>query len=207
MLILTGVADAKVVYTATDVTITAHGQPLFIDLNNDGIFDLEVIYVSTISGTCAYLEARGKGSNVVERDGWAARVSFGSKIGPLDRFASRLPMVVPYRGLFECYPNYGPWGRDGTEAVRSFLGLRFLMTDGLHYGWASLDVMGDNSVTLTGYAYETVPGKSLKAGQTHSTSSISDSKHVGKMHPSTLGALAAGSRGLEVWRREEDGTL
>ena len=63
---------------------------------------------------------------------------------------------------------------------------------------------------LTGFAYETLAGKSIKAGQEKGvadedfgsdvslTSPISDTPE-----PVTLGALAMGSPGLSIWRREE----
>jgi hypothetical protein len=209
MLAFSQMADAKVVYTSTEVTITASGDNfLFLDVNNDGISDFEVKIhkTSKISTYCFDLEVAGKGPSIVERYGFADRLSYGAEIGQSGRFASNLYMVRSSFGSIICYPN-GPWGAF-RSSVKGFLGLRFPFRDGVHYGWASFTLPSGNafSATLTGYAYETVPGKSLKAGQTHNTSSISDSKDVGEMRPLTLGALAAGSRALDVWRREEDAT-
>jgi hypothetical protein len=48
---------------------------------------------------------------------------------------------------------------------KGYAGLQFTASDGLHYGWAELEVAGDlSSVTLFGYAYETEVDKSLLAG-------------------------------------------
>jgi hypothetical protein len=49
---------------------------------------------------------------------------------------------------------------------------------------------GYNEV-LTGYAYDTVAGQSILAGQT------------GTPEPGTLGLLALGSQGLGFWRRRK----
>jgi hypothetical protein len=64
---------------------------------------------------------------------------------------------------------------------------------------------------LTGYAYETSPGKGIVAGQTKGmddsnieqpdavlTTPIPDSPQ-----PATLGALAMGAPGLPIWRRKD----
>jgi hypothetical protein len=70
------------------------------------------------------------------------------------------------------------------------------------------------SVTLTGYVYETIPGKSIKTGRTKGpaddptndefspgaslTNPISDTPQ-----PASLGMLALGAQGVPLWRRKE----
>jgi hypothetical protein len=65
---------------------------------------------------------------------------------------------------------------------------------------------------LTGYAYETIPGKSIKAGQTKEAAgdgvnelsvSASLTHSTPAKQPATLSLLALGSTGLSIWRREE----
>ena len=64
----------------------------------------------------------------------------------------------------------GPW----LDVVNHYLGVNFQVNGQTHYGWARLSVLlhcgrGGGCtfvVTLTGYAYETIPGKSINAGQT-----------------------------------------
>jgi len=71
------------------------------------------------------------------------------------------------------------------DATNRYLGLKFTIKGKTHYGWARLTIPWLNvgfSVTLTGYAYETIPNKSIIAGKTHGGAS--------------LGALAAGSTAL-----------
>jgi hypothetical protein len=50
--------------------------------------------------------------------------------------------------------------------------MKFTINGKVHYGWARLSVtnLKDKfriTATLTGYAYETIPNKPIKAGQTH----------------------------------------
>jgi hypothetical protein len=46
-----------------------------------------------------------------------------------------------------------------------YLGLSFQVNGETYYGWAYLRV-GEGTGTLLGYAYETIPGRAIKAGQT-----------------------------------------
>jgi hypothetical protein len=68
--------------------------------------------------------------------------------------------------------------------------------------------VGPCGVALTGYAYETIPGKSILAGQ---TSEIERSNLTPEdftptkpsAQAATLGLLAQGAAGLVAWRRED----
>ncbi len=50
---------------------------------------------------------------------------------------------------------------------------------------------------MTGYAYETIPGKSIIAGATKQPEDGPSSE------PTTLGVWALGVSGLAIWKREE----
>jgi len=127
-----------------------------------------------------------------------------------------------YRGLVA---TYGPAGggtfkhhRGGFQFGHpAFVGFKFLIEGKPHYGWARLTAHVVKfpketlvSAVLTGYAYETVPNKSIIAGATKGPDEIDT---VGQMSPAsptapipgsaTLGMLAMGSPGLSIWRRKE----
>jgi hypothetical protein len=62
---------------------------------------------------------------------------------------------------------FGPW----VSVTKRYLGLKFQIDGKTHYGWARLNVQvqGNNiTATLTGYAYESIPNKRIRAGQTRS---------------------------------------
>ncbi len=56
----------------------------------------------------------------------------------------------------------GLWPGEGEH----YIGVRFKIGENIHYGWIRLSVPDDcQSFTVMDYAYEDVPGKSIKAGQ------------------------------------------
>jgi hypothetical protein len=87
----------------------------------------------------------------------------------------------------------------------------------MHYGWARLSASLEprrqipGACTLTGYAYETIPGKPIITGKTKGKDDETDDR-IGQANPAalgrptpkpaTLGALALGAPGLSIWRRE-----
>jgi hypothetical protein len=90
---------------------------------------------------------------------------------------------------------YGSW----ADKRDRYLGLVFEIAGKEHFGWARLSVHGfcyRCIARMTGYAYETVPGRPIVAGDIGlSTESASE--------PITLGTLALGAPGLELWRKEK----
>jgi hypothetical protein len=62
--------------------------------------------------------------------------------------------------------TYGKW----RDVNNRYLGLKFQIHGKTHYGWARLSVQLQQNfqitATLTGYAYEIIPGKGIRAGQT-----------------------------------------
>jgi hypothetical protein len=93
--------------------------------------------------------------------------------------------------------SVGEWHNVKTR----YLGLAFSIQGQIHYGWARLNVNQDGCVitaVLTGYAYETVPGKPIITGKTSGPSEVSETERM----PPTLGLLAKGSIRLDAWRRD-----
>jgi len=100
----------------------------------------------------------------------------------------------------------------GKSNFQAYLGLKFTIKGKIHFGWArvkvdTLQTQQKFSATLTGYAYETIPGKPIIAGATNGPDDgaepvpASIKTHTPK--PATVGMLALGAPGLSIWRREE----
>jgi hypothetical protein len=197
VLCLTQAAEAKVVYTPADVKIVQNGGSVRIDLNHDGIadFGLSNTWQRVSSRTFADLlaaplgqanEIRGVYStSSLAKKSCAAALPRGREVGPKGLF-----LRGPNYGLFMVNNNsrtpFGPW----LHVKQAYLGLKFAIKGKTHFGWARVKLSINQSnrsitATLTGYAYETIPGKPIIAGATKGPDEQAGS----------LGALAAGAVG------------
>jgi hypothetical protein len=234
-LALVGPAEAKIVYTPANIQII--GKPLPIDLNHDGVVDFFLFHYGfhTSTGGNALLaclnpffnETRtvcvssslGKNAlnafRVVESNGaeWGAAVKPGAKIVGGEQFRSG-----HYANLGQvAFPTYtqkprwgGPWVDGGAGVKNRYLGVKFQINGRFHFGWARLTVKTQGTeftATLTGYAYETIAGKGIIAGQTKGTDDVAEGPDaaltVPTPQPPSLAALALGAPGLSIWKREQ----
>jgi hypothetical protein len=152
-----------------------------------------IICVSSTSAPNALNQVR------VVTSGGAAPLRAGTKIQNNDRFGGKgLPVTmgdVAYKRSTSGTAWAGPW-MDGGRGVRNrYLGLKFRIDGKFHFGWARVTVTTGKrtfTATLTGYAYETIAGKAIIAG---------DKGPDGKtVEPVSLGHLAAGASAIPAWR-------
>jgi hypothetical protein len=208
-LAFTPLAHGKIVYTPAHVRL--HGiVPL--DLNHDGKADFAFSTFKTCAkkGVCSAHVAAGAYNSLggVEYGNRGAAALFaGAKIGSKDKFVRNAYMlqVATMGGVSNVS---GSW----YNATRRYLGLKFTIHGKTHFGWARLNVHHNGlliTATLTGYAYETIPGKTIIAGRTAGTeevpplpASLNLGENAGRGRPPTLAVLAIGAPGLSIWRRE-----
>jgi len=198
------------VYTPANISITGR-DTVAIDLNQDGIADFEL--VTRFCGphsTCLVIDALVAGNGIRGVGSNAAAGFFGVPVGPGEK-SVRGNINSVYGGalmaLAGAYGSYswsaGPW----AHTTNRYLGLRVMLNGQTHYGWARLNVdLLKNGGTITGYAYETVPNKTIHEGQTHETAGTlaSPSNSLNPRNPGTsLGMLARGADGLAIWRRND----
>jgi len=214
-------ADARIVYTPAHRVIKAHTS-YQLDLNHDKTIDFTI----SNSARCATDEcfyslvqepaAGNSGMAVFKGYLLASALKRGARIGPGGQFQNRTAAMV---GIDSAYPFsyvFGEW----VNVQRRYLGLRFKIKGQTHYGWARLNVQvvlpphPAITAVLTGYAYETIPGKSIKAGQTKEAADDPTNEDSGpgasptkpipdKPKPASLGMLALGAHGGPLWRRKE----
>jgi len=174
-------ASAKIVYTPVNTTLTGGGH-IKIDLNHDGIKDFDI-------QAAASTVACGLGHGVHEvvtvtpttRDGVVASgtnavaLDSGIKVGPTGMFSNYQSLMTNLFFSRGCGPSYrnGDWCRVGpiySCLGSGYLGLEVLVNGQTHYGWAYVTVTGSLlnglSVTLKGFAYETIAGRGITTGQT-----------------------------------------
>jgi hypothetical protein len=169
-----------------------------IDLNHDGIGDFKLVNAYSYGsgepggGLFVFPKRRvnevwvGKICTAASCDNplWAGALPKGTKVGPKGRFMPDYPSGEVMAASAIGYMPDGLW-----FGVTRYLGLKFVIKGTTHYGWARLTVSMKNykaSVTLKGYAYETIPGKPILAGAT---------KGPDEQAAGGLGALAAGAAG------------
>lgn len=229
-------AGAEVVYTPAQVLIGYRGS-YALDVTNDGTVDF--LLHDAISSNCstvfnALLAQVAPGNAVVGNRSfgganYAAAMKGGARIGPSDRFVSQ------GRGGEEMAEGIdspgggqvrGQWG----NVTNRYLGLKFQINGETHFGWARLNVRANSRsvvAVLTGYAYETVAGMPILAGQTQGGAqpegarpdaavkgaSDADAFVIELAKPgsetsrvASLGMLALGAEALPMWRRDPSTT-
>ncbi|HEY6766871.1 MAG TPA: hypothetical protein VI386_19090 [Candidatus Sulfotelmatobacter sp.] len=196
-------AEAKVVYTPTNRTILFNGTSI-LDLNNDHIADF--VFNGGGLGNFGAVWVRPFNSNHVIATYSAAVLPAGAEVGPGDGFVGQKAVM---EGECDCSGNIYYFGR-WLNATNQYLGLEITINGQHHFGWARLTMVAYGKATLTGYAYETVAGKAIVTGVT-STSEDDAGSNPGQsgdaslyMAIPSLGLLARGAEGLELWRRIEN---
>ena len=179
---LTPSAEAKIVYTPAHVKILYPGVPL--DFNHDQIVDFYVwigasLPSSTLLSVCQYVVRNGngfydcsssRGTNRVRRtlsggQAWAAALKHGASIDRKGQFLKSRAHMAFVSDFDHTHTSrwFGPWANGGKGVKDRYLGLKFKIRRHFHFGWARLNVQADTGgylhATLTGYAYETIPGK------------------------------------------------
>jgi len=221
-------ADAKIVYTPSNIPITVNGAIVNLDLNHDGIADFQ--FYAGYQGPQG-VRRRGSfppegnhGSDLMVTPAqpsnrvWgveshntlcAAALPKGTKVGrhgPFQPGHSSLIMAFA-TGNSIGGTAFGPWLR----VNQAYLGVKFVVKGKVHFGWARIKMVGGNvgfPANITGYAYETIPNKPILTGQTRGRDEIGlKEPHaaltVPTRQPASLGMLALGAPGLAIWRREE----
>jgi hypothetical protein len=210
LLAVTSPANAEVVYTPAHIVFDAGAVP--IDLNHDGVNDFVLSIYDFL------LTSRSGG------DGRRMRVVAAAQNGVLCSGSSGYPPLALKAGYrIGSREIYGSFDRRGAPAVNvvdlksetyvggpfanagnRFLGLKFNVNGETHYGWALLRVgaglLGKHATiraTLLGYAYNTVAGQAIGAGQ-----GAEDTKQS-EVIPQA-GSLAMLALGWPAWRRREE---
>jgi hypothetical protein len=202
---LAGVASplqAKVVFTRSRALVQ-NGDTLQIDLNNDGTNDFR-IWVGTSQTTSGLnrvphnygflVQAAGSASaDLIEgsfRDGVVA-LKHGEKIGSGATFD---------QGGLMAFSNFNSGFQESTGPFANtrgrFLGVRFLISGQVHYGWIGFRHVKGREAKLLGWAYETEPNTPIRAGQ-----GILGGNELSSAGPTSLELLAAGHVAVAEWRR------
>jgi len=211
---------AEIVYTKAHRQITPNST-IKLDLNHDGITDFslrDAFSQSNFSsfGRLSVLPIGQKNQirgHTVSNRAYASALFGGGRVGPNGQF-------LPASGMMAATSFLGGARRPGSATCTGawanvshrYLGLKFIITGKVHFGWARLNVScsaKDSMVTalLTGYAYETVPDRPIIAGKEKGSedSSQPSRKSAGPsaLRPASLGGLAQGAAGVTAGQEKQ----
>lgn len=173
-------AGAKIVYTPVNTTLTGGGH-VKIDLNHDAVKDFDIQGAVSalvcglghgVHGVVTITPRTGDG--VLASGSNAAALASGIQVGPTGTFSNYQSLMTNFffsRGCGSSY-RYGNWCHGSLYSCSGagYLGLEVLVNGQKHYGWAYVTVTGSLfnglSVTLKGFAYETIAGRAITTGQT-----------------------------------------
>ena len=215
MLALTQPSEAKIVYTHLNVVLSCqHGHIVCVQKYSLGVVTITVA-LYTYTPVCNWYRGVGEepASGVGVMGTPPAALNEGAQIGHGQTFYGG-DGVMAFDQEMACHETRGgPWYNVHVP-VTAYLGLRFQLNGQNHYGWARLTVEGASYAKLTGYAYETIPGKAIIAGQTKGVANERDEEDFGPgayltnpipdtPQPASLGMLALGAQEVPLWRRKK----
>lgn len=169
---MSGVSEmnGQIVYTDVNPDITEGNMDTatFIDLNNDGTDDFGIgtnddpaVGINGVSSNASWV-----GSSASYLYPFALDTGVAISSGQTTWFGNGDVGTLNYTS---CYNGAG--GSNWCGVTDKYMGLRFQIAGNTHYGWARLDVsLSGDSFTLKDYAYNTVAGEAIDAGQTLSVS-------------------------------------
>ena len=234
LLALAQPSEADIIYTPANVTIGPN-QRYNLDLTGDGTIDFTIKNHAVGTATFWGL-GQFSGSLFVQRPAgnavaghrvysgfkafpWAYALNSGMRVSKEDRHFAGARATMAWT-VFESWRTSasarrgGSWisGGEGYGVSNRYLGLKFKINGQVHYGWARLSMYswGTWTATLTGYAYETIPNKPIKAGQEQEgEDSVGQADPAALTQPdqtpATLGRLARGAQAVRLWRRRQEG--
>lgn len=193
-------AEAKVVFTRTYKVIDWQAR-MGLDLNNDGVTDFNFAPVASFHGGGFAIHPLG--SNHVVGNYWASALPAGGTVGGDVNLVGHIARMESDFINSESTAYFGPW----LNAQNKYLGLEITINGQHYFGWARISFPSFGHGILTGYAYETVPGKPIITGATSDSAEMGEAEKPTNLSPSmespSLGLLAFGAAGLDVWRKDE----
>ena len=169
-------AFASIDYTPVNRIVPNNGAS-GIDFDHDGVKDFWIgsFFHATLCGNrgrewgSVNLSPVENTSGVILTGMFAAALPAGVPVGPDQTFIERKTDLISFSTGCGTYEFAGNWFNTSNH----YLGLEFQIGGQTHFGWAELSVNAGKfayipgfTTVLVGYAYETVPGKSIITGQT-----------------------------------------
>lgn len=169
---IAGVSDVagQIQYTDVDPDEVLEGTRFLLDLNGDGITDYEISNDGVFSGVTPGTTARVYTENSQSILGLNAGGNYNY---PYTLFEGEAIDADATTWITD--PNYQTLNWQGCAYTNSqwcdgqidkYMGLRINVDGNQHYGWVRMDIPADaSSITIKDYAFNTVPGEGILAGE------------------------------------------
>lgn len=214
VLALAAPAEAKVVFTPSNIQITENAGLIQLDLNHDGIPDFGFsagsrfgsarqplgLYANSL--VVVPMQSGNEVGEITSSKGFqcVAKLRGQVEVGPGRNFQDNQLVMFQVAGDYtDQFSAHCPW----LDRRGGFVGFKFVINGETHYGWARIAEIGTRFAAIRGYAYETDADQPITTGDTGGTKRSSLAPGLPELQPATLGLLARGSRGLTNWRRQQ----
>ncbi|OUS00464.1 hypothetical protein A9Q86_10860 [Flavobacteriales bacterium 33_180_T64] len=161
-------ASGQIIYTDISDETVLPGSSYALDLNNDLTGDF--LFTINSAANFAFMQpVSGTAATMYNSNGF---VGFSS--GPYN-YPSNLTagdLINATNGIFSARGdfNYSSCGYPGSQfcdGLDGYVGLTLVVGVDTFYGWARIQVASDTSdMIIKDYAYNSIPGESIEAGQT-----------------------------------------
>ncbi|WP_274475162.1 T9SS type A sorting domain-containing protein [Mangrovimonas aestuarii] len=189
----------QIVYTDIEPDFVSEnlGDIYYLDLNNDNITDFTISSTDwDISFDWLQIDSANFINAFIGVSPWYINtrpLNSGDLICSIDIYNGYADWYSPaldsgVYGFAMVCPTFEEWCDYSWQNTNNkFLGLRFKIGNETHYGWARLDITNETNWTIKDYAYNSIPGDCILAGQ--STLSIEDNTLAYKLKIATSNNL------------------
>jgi Secretion system C-terminal sorting domain len=182
-------AGAQIVYTDVnpDVTLNTFPNSYNIDMDGNTITDFSLALYSTSISTFhknqVFFNPAVSTNSFITSNSYVGVLNLNSAIGPTGSFENlgfhrNMASFYSFTGGGNTYSyTKGNWTGSNTD---KYIGVKFDISGSAHYGWIRLDASlaipynGAWSVTIKDFAYNSVAGASILAGDMGGTTGITE---------------------------------
>jgi len=157
-------ANADIIYTNIEPDYTFTDNSYIIDLNNDAISDFKITHDGT--NKWIFIEKTGNNAQVVgslQPDPQYGEAYFFTQSQTISSNNSWINSSINKVSLgFRSDSIYGDFQGMGDGMI----GVSFDISGATHYGWIRINIpIGSDSITVKDFAFNSIPGESIIAGQ------------------------------------------
>lgn len=169
--ISTGEADAQIVYTDIDPDVTITDTEIALDFDDDGDSEMSVFEHSTRDQILITTDETDDAVDGMIGNGFPYGTASYGYVLPLSAgesiddghvyFALLANYALPGQATFT-FSGADP--NSWVAAGDSYVGVRFQLDDGPHFGWVRVEVTGPGAIIVKEYAYESAVDTAIDAG-------------------------------------------